>query len=238
MYNYDVRDCFLKIAQDMSVKRVAYAASFGSGAWEFTKEQTEECAALAKQFDRISVREKSGVGLCQNHLGVSVVHVLAPTLLLQAEDYAVLCKDIPQRKPFVFAYILDKSEDKINSIQCFAEQCGLPFYIKSVDSGVSMEDSIEMWLSYFRDAAFVITDSFHGTAFTINFNKDFYVFGNAQRGKSRFDLLLGQFELQDRIIKGKIPVETDSYIDWNKVNQLKVSAMRESIEWLTTKLRE
>ena len=238
MYNYDVRDCFLKFAQGLSVKRVAYAASFGTDAWEFTDAQTSECAALAKQFDGISVREKSGVGLCKDHLGVSAVHVLDPTLLLQAEDYAALCKDIPQRKPFVFAYILDKSEDKINSIQRFAEQRGLPYYIKSADAEVSMEDSIELWLSYFRDAAFVITDSFHGTAFTINFNKDFYVFGNAQRGNSRFDSLLGQFELQDRIINGKIPVETDSYIDWNKVNQLKVSAVRESIEWLTKKLSE
>lgn len=237
-YNYDVSDCFLKFAQGLSVKRVAYAASFGTDAWEFTDAQTSECAALAKQFDGISVREKSGVGLCQDLLGVSAVHVLDPTLLLQAEDYSALCKDIPQRKPFVFAYILDKSEDKINSIQRFAEQRGLPYYIKSADAGVSMEDSIELWLSYFRDAAFVITDSFHGTAFSINFNKDFYVFGNAQRGNSRFDSLLGQLGLQGRIIKGKIPTETDNSIDWNKINQLKVSALTESIEWLTTKLRE
>lgn len=238
IYNYDVSDCFLKFAQGLSVKRVAYAASFGTDAWEFTDAQTSECAALAKQFDGISVREKSGVGLCKDHLGVSAVHVLDPTLLLQAEDYAALCKDIPQRKPFIFAYILDKSEDKINSIQRFAEQRGLPYYIKSADSGVSMEDSIELWLSYFRDAAFVITDSFHGTAFSINFNKDFYVYGNAQRGNSRFDSLLGQLGLQDRIIKGKIPTETDNSIDWNKINQLKVSALTGSIEWLTTKLRE
>lgn len=238
IYNYDVSDCFLKFAQGLSVKRVAYAASFGTDAWEFTDAQTSECAALAKQFDGISVREKSGVGLCKDHLGVSAVHVLDPTLLLQAEDYAVLCKDIPQRKPFIFAYILDENEEKLNSIKRFAEQRGLPYYIKSADGGVSMKDTIELWLSYFRDAAFVITDSFHGTAFSINFNKDFYVYGNAQRGNSRFDSLLGQLGLQDRIIKGKIPTETDNSIDWNKINQLKVSTLTESIEWLTTKLRE
>lgn len=238
IYNYDVSDCFLKFAQGLSVKRVAYAASFGTDAWEFTDAQTSECAALAKQFDGISVREKSGVGLCKDHLGVSAVHVLDPTLLLQAEDYAALCKDIPQRKPFIFAYILDKSEDKINSIQRFAEQRGLPYYIKSADSGVSMEDSIELWLSYFRDAAFVITDSFHGTAFSINFNKDFYVFGNAKRGNSRFDSLLGQLGLQDRVIKEQILKETKSHIDWNNVNKLKVLAVTDSIKWLTQKLSE
>lgn len=238
MYNYDVRDCFLKFVQGLSVKRVAYAASFGTDAWEFTDEQTRECAALAKQFDGISVREKSGVGLCKDHLGVSAVHVLDPTLLLQAEDYAVLCKDIPQRKPFVFAYILDKSEDKINSIQRFAEQRGLPYYIKSADAEVSMDDTIELWLSYFRDAAFVITDSFHGTAFSINFNKDFYVFGNVQRGNSRFDSLLNQLGLQDRVIKEQILKETESHIDWNNVNKLKALAVTDSIKWFTQKLSE
>ena len=237
VYNYDIRDCFLKFAQGLPVKRVAYAASFGTDAWEFTKEQTAECAALAKEFDGISVREKSGVGLCRDRLGVEAVHVLDPTLLLQAEDYAALCKDIPRRKPFVFAYILDKNEEKLQAIRRFAEQRGLPYYIKGADEGVSMDDTIELWLSYFRDAAFVITDSFHGTAFTINFNKDFYVFGNAQRGNSRFDSLLGQFELQDRIIKGKIP-ETNTLIDWYKVNQLKAVAITNSMEWLMKKLSE
>lgn len=237
-YNYDVSDCFLKFAQGLSVKRVAYAASFGTDAWEFTDAQTSECAALAKQFDGISVREKSGVGLCKDHLGVSAVHVLDPTLLLHAEDYAALCKDIPQRKPFIFAYILDKSEDKINSIQRFAEQRGLPYYIKSADAEVSMDDTIELWLSYFRDAAFVITDSFHGTAFSINFNKDFYVFGNVQRGNSRFDSLLNQLGLQDRVIKEQILKETESHIDWNNVNKLKALAVTDSIKWFTQKLSE
>lgn len=237
MYNYDVRDCFLKFAQGLPVKRVAYAASFGTDTWEFTQEQTAECAALAKQFDGISVREKSGVELCHDRLGVEAVHVLDPTLLLLAEDYEALCKDIPQRKPFVFAYILDKNEEKLQAIQRFAEQRGLPYYIKSADEGVSMDDTIELWLSYFRDAAFVITDSFHGTAFSINFNKDFYVFGNAQRGNSRFDSLLGQLGLQDRIIKAQIPV-TECGIDWVKVNQFKAAAVTDSMEWLMIKLSE
>ena len=114
--------------------------------------------------------------------------------------------------------------------------CGLPYYIKSADAEVSMEDTIELWLSYFRDAAFVITDSFHGTAFSINFNKDFYVFKNAQRGSSRFDSLLGQLGLQDRIIKEKIVADTEIRIDWDKVNQLKTMAVTVSIEWLTKKL--
>ncbi len=176
MYNYNIEDCFLSFVSHMNLKRVAYAASFGTDKWEFTQQQTEQCAVLAKRFDGISVREKSGVALCNKYLGVNATHVLDPTLLMKSQDYIKLCSHISKREPFIFAYVLDESEEKIKSIVNFAERRGLPYFIKGADNTVSDDDTIELWLSYFRDAAFVVTDSFHGTAFSIIFNKDFYVF--------------------------------------------------------------
>lgn len=231
LYNYNVADCFLRFAKAMPVKRVAYAASFGTDEWEFTDEQTKECAALAKQFDSISVREKSGVGLCKEYLGVEAVHVLDSTLLLDASDYTDLCKDISKRDPFVFAYILDKSDEKLRLIKDFAKREGLPYLIKSADGAISQDDTIELWLSYFRDAAFVITDSFHGTAFAINFNKDFYVFGNADRGNSRFDSLLGLLGLEDRVITSQVAI-SNMPICWDRVNDLRKKEVAFSRAWL------
>lgn len=234
-YNYDVADCFLKFAGTMPVKRMAYAASFGTDKWELTKEQTAECAQLAKRFAGISVREKSGVALCKEHLGVEAVHVLDPTLLLHAEDYAEVCKDIPRRKPLVFAYILDESEDKQRQIKEFAARHNLDYFIKSADATVSMDDTVELWLSYFRDAAYVITDSFHGTAFAINFNKDFYVFSNAKRGNSRFDSLLGAFGLENRMTQ-KLEQSEKPDIDWGRVNSVRDLLANESLNWLRSNL--
>ena len=175
MYNGKIYDMYLQLAEGMNVKRVAYAASFGTDQWEYTPEQEAECARLAKQFDAISVREASGVGLCKEHFGVEATHVLDPTLLLTANDYNELCKDIELREPFVFAYILDMNEQKVAEIKAFAEAKGLPYFIKSADADISDVDSIELWLSYFRDAAYVITDSFHGTAFSVIYHKNFVV---------------------------------------------------------------
>lgn len=231
-YNYDVRDCFLEFVKGMPIKRIAYAASFGTDEWEFSPRQTQCCSALAKQFDGISVRETSGIRLCKEHLGVEAIQVIDPTLLLHAEDYLQLCKDISQRCPFVFAYILDQSEEKLQQIKQFAAQRGLDYFIKSADASISEDDSIELWLSYFRDAAYVITDSFHGTAFAINFNKPFFVFGNASRGNSRFESLLSAFHLQERMIGGELPQE-DALIEWNRVNVLREQCVNLSIEWLT-----
>lgn len=230
-YNYCVEDCFLRFALGLKVKRVAYAASFGTENWEFTQQQTEECAVLAKLFDEISVREKSGVELCKNHLGVSATHVLDPTLLLPVRDYIKLCKNMPKRVPFVFAYLLDENEEKKRNIKEFAESQSLPYLIKGADSAVCDNDTIELWLSYFRDAAYVITDSFHGMVFSIIFNRNFYVFGNKKRGNSRFISLLNLFGLEDRMIE-YTQLKDGKEINWELVNDLKEKAILKSMSWL------
>ena len=225
-----IQDMFLNFCKDMPIKRIAYAASFGTDQWEFTDEQTEICAHLAQQFDAVSVRESSGVSLCRKHLDIEATNVLDPTLLLTAEDYTRLCIDIPRKKPFVFAYILDQSEEKLKMIKDFASTKGLPYLIQSAGPAMDQDDSIELWLSSFRDAAYVITDSFHGTAFSINFGKDFYVFSNTARGNSRFDSLLGLFDLQDRVINHAII--TNSCIDWKGVNNKLDEERENSMKWL------
>lgn len=229
-YNSKVERCFLDFAADWNVRRIAYAASFGTDKWESSDKVLRVCSTLAKKFDGISVRENSGVGLCKKYLGVDAVHVLDPTLLLGKEDYCKLCESIPMREAFVFAYILDESSEKIDAIRIFAQKKGLPYFVKSADSKVQPDDTVELWLSYFRDAAFVITDSFHGMAFSINFNKDFYVYANAHRGNSRFESLLGVVGLEGRMIES-LP-EIEDAIVWSEVNlKLEVERKR-SLEWL------
>lgn len=236
LYNYGyIDDMFLAFAKNAKIKRVAYAASFGTDNWEYSKEEEVVCSALAKKFNGISVREKNGIDLCRKHLGVDATHVLDPTLLLTKEDYTSLCSGILKREPFVFAYILDHTSEKIEDIKHLAESKGLPYLIKSAGPIVADNDSIELWLSYFRDANYIITDSFHGTAFSIIFNKEFYVYGNVGRGNSRFESMLGEFELSERIISGEfaeLPV-----IDWNSVNAKRETMRTFSLQWLESKLQ-
>lgn len=79
------------------------------------------------------------------------------------------------------------------------------------------------------------SDSFHGTAFSINFNKDFYVYANAHRGNSRFDSLLGLVGLQDRMIQTAVSAE--GHIDWDSVNEKLEAERRLSREWLASQLK-
>ena len=237
VYNYGyIDDMFLAFSRGANIKRIAYAASFGSDNWEYTKREETICSALAKEFDGISVREKSGINLCNQYLGVDATHVLDPTLLLKKDDYTSLCTDIEKREPFVFAYLLDQNNKKIEDIKRFSESKGLSYFIKSAGSIVTKYDSIELWLSYFRDAKYIITDSFHGTAFSIIFNKEFYVYKNAHRGNSRFESILEEFGLKDRLIENNLFER--SLIDWESVNAKREIRRLFSIQWLRVNINK
>ena len=227
------------------IKKIAYAASFGVENWEYSPQQTIQCAALSKKFDAISVREDTAIKLCKEHLGVKAVHVLDPTLLIPKEDYIKLvAKDnIPKSKGNLMTYVLDKTNDKNEIIQKIAKKLDLiPFSVMpektfSEVGSNGLKDCIfppvTQWIRGFMDAEFVVTDSFHGTIFAIIFNKPFIVIGNSERGMTRFKSLLKIFGLKDRLIISSVDLtleKINSTIDFNRVNiTLKKRELRQLI---------
>ncbi len=238
-YSPCITDYFLKeIPVDTKALKIAYAASFGTSNWEFNEEDTLECARLAKQFDRISVREKSGVGLCAVHLGVEAEHVLDPTMLLDAEDYIRLFEDakVPKSEANLFCYVLDEnteSEKIISSLEqdgCKAIHAKL-ITTPTIENPRPCQLSVEEWLRSIYDAELVVTDSFHACVFSIIFKKPFIALGNKMRGNTRFDSLFETFDLRDRLV-----VSYDAYVE--KKDWLKGAFDTTRIECLLQKQRE
>ena len=191
-YNYRIEDMYLKFAGNFPIKRIAYAASFGVDEWEYTPKQTYECSKLAKKFDAISVREESGIKLCDDNLGVCATWVLDPTLLLKKEDYLEVCKDVPfSTEKILVAYVLDMSESVSELCKSVAKERGLVIKMLRADFGSVL--SVPEWLAMFRDASYVVTDSFHGTNFSVIFSKDFKSIYNKNRGAARFESLLNLY---------------------------------------------
>ncbi|WP_139856281.1 polysaccharide pyruvyl transferase family protein [Aequorivita sinensis] len=211
IYSPNIYNFFLDFLQnDKSIKKVAYAASFGTEEWEYNEEQTNVCSKLIQQFQGVSVREMSGIKLCHDNLNIGgVIAVLDPTMLLSADDYSEL---IGQRKKQIelFTYVLDDSDEKNN----FIKNCSINLNLKhhtnqakfkiTSSKGKKLEDyiipPIEGWLQGFRDAEFVITDSFHGTVFSILNQKPFITIVNKGRGAARFESILTQLGLEDRLV--------------------------------------
>ena len=203
-----IGNAFLLFTRGWNVKRISYAASFGTDDWEYNKSDTADCALMAWTFDAISVREASGVTLCREYLGVEATHVVDPTLLLNARDYAKLIKeDTPRSAGNLMCYVLDKGADADNILSAIAQKRVLkPFHSNSQTENqkLSLEERIqppvEQWLRGFYDADFVVTDSFHACIFSILFGKPFVVIGNKSRGMARFESLLQMFGIGDRLV--------------------------------------
>ncbi|BAX80465.1 polysaccharide pyruvyl transferase family protein [Labilibaculum antarcticum] len=251
-YSPIIENHFLKfIPSNDKSKRIAYAASFGVDNWEFTPSQTKACADLAKQFDSISVREDSGVALCKKHLNVDADVTLDPTLLIDKEEYIKLVgKDgIPKLSGTLLNYILDLSPDKKKILDQAIEELGIkPVSIMPKgtfrESGKNRLDDcicppVTNWLRGFMDAEFVITDSFHGTVFSIIFNKPFLAIGNAKRGITRFSSLLKILGLEDRLIlkyDESILEKIKTPIDYEKVNRILNIKKKEAYQFLEKSL--
>ena len=227
IYFEQIEHAYLDFTEGWYIKRIAYAASFGTDKWEYTPEQTMECGRLLQYFNAVSVREISGVDLCREHYNVHAAHVLDPTMLLKAEDYIKIfeAECTPKSSGTLLNYVLDETPEKTALIEKVAKDKGLvPFSVNSSkvdDTKANLKERIqpplEQWLRGFYDAEFVITDSFHACAFSILFNKPFLVIGNADRGMSRFTSLLSMFGLEDRLIAHSISNNVTADISWRDV---------------------
>lgn len=235
-YNYSLEDMFLRFAEKSEVVKLVYAASFGVDQWEYTEEQTNICRDLCRWFKAVSVREYSGVVLCKEHLNIKAVEMIDPTMLLLKDEYEELCKDVPEAgKNILAAYVLDINKDKQDFITTFAKSNKLHPVIFRADLSCSL--TIEEWVAMFRDAKYVITDSFHGTVFSILFNKPFLAVANNSRGSSRFQNLLDKFNLTDRLIDPSISICSMKDIDWNEVNGTISYLKVDAYTYLTSNLK-
>ena len=238
IYSADhIEDFYLRFTEGLPIRRVAYAASFGVDKWEYTPEQTAACAKLAEQMDAISVRETSGVDLCREHLGVEAQCVLDPTLLLEASEYSdIIDSDWDSSEPYLAVYCLDHDKAKEKFFSQLAEEKGLK--VRYFSSGWKAELSIQQWLAIFSNASFVVTDSFHGTVFSILFGREFYNLCSPWRGLERVASLLKTLGLEKRQLSHNNPVEPDdTHIDWQDVNARLDVLRKESIEFLDGSLK-
>lgn len=240
------------LSDDSSKCKVTYAASFGVSDWEFSDSQTKQAQELAPLFDVISVREDSAVHLCNKFLGVNATQVLDPTLLLDKNDYISLIEkdQISQSKGNLMTYVLDYSLEKNEIIDKVAKVLRLqPFKVmpelklnkenrKNVNKCVYPK--VTEWLRGFMDAKFVVTDSFHGTVFSIIFNKPFIAIANKDRGITRFASLLKIFNLENRLIYSISELTDDlinSSVDFNQVNAIREKEKNKSIQFLIDALK-
>ena len=240
-FNNKIEDAYLAFAEKWELKRIAYAASFGTDIWEYSDAQTKRCYNLIKLFDNVSVREKSGIKLCKEHFCIHVDHVLDPSMLLKKDDYLYLLnkKNDETKHKYIMKYLLDETAVQKQIIDNISKAHGFEIKYFLTDFSVvpnhektMKKDSVESWLEGILYSDFVITDSFHACVFSIIFQKEFFVFFNSTRGNTRILSLIQQLGLIDRVISDDEQFEISEMkrIDYSivqkRLDQLRIESMK------------
>ncbi len=249
-YFHPIEDAFLAFTGGRDVRRVAYAASFGTDALEYEYMQLDACAKLLAGFDGVSVREDSAVRQCEEWLDYEgAVHVLDPVMLLDVSVYESMASSAsghPARGRMM-TYILDSSPEKTNVIEFMKRVSGLEVHDASVRPYVNdrpvherVVPAVEDWLAAFADAEFVVTDSFHGCVLSILMHKRFVAVGNSMRGMARLTSLTDMFGLDARLVHGIDPEDDGEFFlsepDWAAVDIILGEMRAKSMGFLSNAL--
>lgn len=219
---------FLANAKE-GVKRISYAPSFGVD--KFDEKLEEQMAEWLKKFDAISVREPEGAAIVKRLSGRDAEVVCDPTLLLKREEYEAIEREprfgLPEK--YIAVYTICGHPWAEDEAIRLGERLGLPvvhltggrlarWYLPSgrVKRVTALGPS--EWLWFIHHAEYVVTNSFHGTVFSLLFHRPFTVALNDKASDARMlTLLKGSTLERNALLSGGTP--NDDGIDWGKVDK-------------------
>lgn len=233
---------FLDFVQN-SAKKTSYAASIGLNV--LPKQYGEQYKTLLSDFSKISVREQEGAELVSRLLERKDIQtVVDPTLLIEGKEWKMLEQKMTTPSHYILLYLLSENKEIIRFAKKVAREKKYPIvYINNQlikVPGVKnyREVTPENWLYLFRNADYIVTNSFHGTAFSVIFNKIFWCdyLPTSNNVNSRITTLLGKLGLQNRIVSEGCTT-TDDVVDYEKANVILENVRSEGI-WFLKSLGE
>lgn len=223
---------------EKNAKKLSFASSFGKFQWEENETITNEVKSNLKQFSAISVREESGVRICKEVFDVDAVQVLDPTLVYKNYD-ELLTKQQPIHQ--IYPFLLNPSAETNQICQVVSREIGLQLYNPSRIKGL-LSGGPKAWLNRMKASDFIITDSFHGLAFSLIFHKQFIVLCANEKKFARLESLLSLVNLSDRYVKSsrdllaRIDLLHRS-IDFDEVDRILALERKKSIAFLTQNIQ-
>ena len=219
-----------------TITRVSYAASMG--AVDLNSEDKQTIQQLLKNFNHISVRENQLKDSIQPLTNKAIEVNIDPTLLLEKECWEDLCTYTPERRYILYYRVMiDEESDRVaQQLSC---QTGLP--IIRIDAAIGSYRNLSKYtkraspfdfISLIRNAEYVVSTSFHGVAFSVIFEKQFYAIGMGNRS-NRVQSLLSALGIGQRLINKKEDISALETIDYAKVKERLGELRRQAIMYLT-----
>lgn len=221
-------------------KKIAFSASFGVNKDYFLEENAPEVIEHMKNslrsFDFISVREKSGVEICRDVLGVEAKWIIDPVFILKKSKFDELIKNASGKilkqvqNDTIVSYVLDTNKEYKKAYKYLTQKYGGKV-VETANSNIS----VESWLKSIRDCKLFVTDSFHGMCFAIIFNQPFICISNKSRGAARFESIVEMLGIENQCINSIEEIyERDCVfkVDWDVVNHRIEEERQRGLEFL------
>lgn len=221
----------------MKKNSISYAASFGDS--HFDNESYKTLNNRLQNFNAIALRENSMIPYVKSHTNVRVQKVIDPTLLLKPEEYNQITEE-QQDEKYILLYAR-RYNPKMNE---FAENLAKQKNLKIIEISLRAtnaskhrmfyEAGVEEFLSLVKNAEFVVTNSYHGMIFSVQFSRPFVIFSREQCDTKIIELLDYLDLSKHRLIDGSENYPT--FIDYEKVHKKIEEARNESLKYLEEEL--
>jgi len=226
---------FLSFVEDPH-KKISYAPSFGNDV--FPADCKKKASELLKDFHSLSVRETSGQKIISELIGLKAQVVVDPSLLLSKEEWERHINFKPDLEHYILVYIPHNKHLVFNFVKRLQEKTKFPVVYLSIspryEFGVQtiLDASPDEFLGWVQNADYVVTGSFHGVAFSLNFEKQFFYEPLATDGfEGRIENLVRMTGTEDRSIGNK-ELDLEKKIDYSSTRFLMGSLREESQKWL------
>lgn len=235
----EIKTFYIDFAQQ-NKRKISYAASFGVS--EIKDKDREKIASLLENFDFISVREKSGVDIVESLTDKQAVEVLDP-VFLNSKDFWISCAK-PYKKEFknylLYYRLLNSAKNDAEAIR-IAREKSLDLVVitdgivKFFGGEILRNVGVQEFLYLIANADFVATDSFHGVAFSLLFEKQFIFCDMFQQTNERGNNLLDKAGIKDQVRPEGY--SSDSKIDYENVQNTLSELIEKSKNYLNKALR-
>ncbi|MCM1310668.1 MAG: polysaccharide pyruvyl transferase family protein [Bacteroides sp.] len=227
--------------QVMRGRSVAFAASFGD--WKnISDEEISELRSRLQNFNAIALRENDMLPLVGSLYNKPLYRVTDPTLLLTSEQYAEITVEPEVKEPYLLLY----SRRHDPAMQEFAERKAADLGLRIIEISLNAKNAerhtmrydagVEEFLGLVKNAAMVVTNSFHGMIFAVQFRRPFYIFSR-KLCDTKIEEMLALFGISDRLINTTDSPEA-APIDYNRVHSNIERERAHSLEILNRELTE
>lgn len=212
-------------------KRIALAPSFGIDSIPAYNKKTVQEGL--EGFKKIAVREQTGEKIVKQLCDVPTIQLTDPVFLLDGSQWISFAENIKTPlEPYVFVHFLNKpSKETVFEIKNLAKRTNTMVLCFSYnyeeyslfEKKICWDGSPQEYVSLIHNAAYICTDSFHSSVFSIIMHKRFYTFPrqhlHTASQSSRITDLLARYGLEKRYVKKGAITEDDETIDWNAVDE-------------------